>query len=333
MVNDRPNPLGSELIGIVLHPTRAVDETVARIESWTQDHQIGVVGRHRDDARLPRSWQRLDDTEFASHVGAVMSIGGDGTMLGAMRLVASRPVPVLGVNYGNVGFLVEIQPPELDAALAQLAAGRYAIEPHNALDVEVTRADDGADQALLAFNDTVITRIPGHGVVAPEFTLRGSTFGYSKSDGVICCPPAGSTAYNYSAGGPIVSPGVDAIIVTPVAPMAGISRPVVLSPDDQFSLTLTAPSRQAALELDGNLVMPLHQGDKVAFAYRPQAGLVIRLNRRRHVASGLVKLGLRDVPLSRSQLNELFPDDLAGPRRLDPASSIGEPTVGWDDQH
>lgn len=311
MVNDRANPLGSELIGVVLHPTRAVDETVARIERWTQDHQIGVAGRHRDDARLPRSWQRLDDTKFASRVGAVMSIGGDGTMLGAMRLVASRPVPVLGVNYGNLGFLVEIQPPELDAALAQLAAGDYAVEPHNALNVDVTLADGELSQAHLAFNDTVITRVPGHGVVSTEFTLRGDTFGYLKSDGVICCPPAGSTAYNYSAGGPIVSPGVDAIIVTPVAPMAGISRPVVLSPDDQLSLTLTAPSRQAALELDGNLIMSLHQGDKITLAYRPQAGLVIRLNRRRHVASGLVKLSLLDVPLSRSQLNELFPDEMA----------------------
>ena len=112
MVNGRPNPLGSELIGVILHPTHAVDETVSRIERWTQDHGIGVVGRHRDDARLPRSWQRLDDSEFASHVGALMSIGGDGTMLGAMRLVASRPVPVLGVNYGDVGFLVEVQPTE-----------------------------------------------------------------------------------------------------------------------------------------------------------------------------------------------------------------------------
>jgi NAD+ kinase len=312
MVNDRPHPLGSELIGVVLHPSRAVDDTVARIERWTQDHQIGVVGRHRDDARLPRSWQRFDDAEFAASVGAVMSIGGDGTMLGAMRLVASRPVPVLGVNYGNTGFLVEIQPPELDAALAQVAAGEYAVEPHNALNVDVAFADDGPSQTHLAFNDTVITRVPGHGVVATEFTLRGDTFGYSKSDGVICCPPAGSTAYNYSAGGPIVSPGVDAIIVTPVAPMAGISRPLVLSTDDQFSLTLTAPSRQAALELDGNLLMSLRQGDKIDLAYRPEAGLVIRLNRRRHVATGLVKLSLLDVPLSRSQLNDLFPDDMAG---------------------
>ena len=312
MVNDRPNPLGSELIGVVLHPTRAVDDTVARIERWTQGHQIGVVGRHRDDVRLPRSWQRLDDAEFAASVGAVMSIGGDGTMLGAMRLVASRPVPVLGVNYGNTGFLVEIQPPDLDAALAQVAAGEYAVEPHNALNVELTLADGGPSQAHLAFNDTVITRVPGHGVVTTEFTLRGDTFGYSKSDGVICCPPAGSTAYNYSAGGPIVSPGVDAIIVTPVAPMAGISRPLVLSTDDQFSLTLTAPSRQAALELDGNLLVSLRRGDKIDLAYRPQAGLVIRLNRRRHVATGLVKLSLLDVPLSRSQLNDLFPDDMAG---------------------
>jgi NAD+ kinase len=312
MVKGRPDPLGSRLIGIVLHPTRAVDETVTRIERWTQDHHIGVVGRHRDDARLPRSWQRLDDSEFASHVGAVMSIGGDGTMLGAMRLVASRPVPVLGVNYGDVGFLVEVQPTELDAALARVAAGEYAVEPHHALDLKVTLAAGGPSRAQLAFNDTVITRVPGHGVVATEFTLRGETFGYSKADGVICCPPAGSTAYNYSAGGPIVSPAVDAIVVTPVAPMAGISRPLVLSPDDQLSLTLTAPSRQAALELDGNLVMSIHQGDKITLAYRPQAGLVVRLNRRRHVATGLVKLGLRDVPLSRSQLNDLFPDDMAG---------------------
>jgi NAD+ kinase len=309
-VVDHANGDPSRTIGVVLHPTRTVDVTIAQIEHWARANNIGVVGRQQDAARLPRTWTRLGDAEFSRSVCGLISLGGDGTMLGAMRLVASRPVPVLGVNLGTVGYLVETQPPDVEAALAKFSSGTYAIEPHNGLEITVTLVEGGQAESHLAFNDAVVTRMPGHGAVATQFGLRGRTYGYSKADGVISSTPAGSTAYNYSAGGPIVSPGVDAIVVTPVAPMAGISRPIVLATDDQFSLTLIAPTRQAALEIDGHVIRYLHPGDKMNVAYKPHAGLVARLNRQRHVASGMMKLSLLDVPLSRSQLNELLPDDI-----------------------
>jgi len=152
-------------------------------------------------------------------------------------------------------------------ALTRVTAGDYTIEPHSGIQLTVTRAHDRSTWSDLAFNDSVITRLPGHGVVATELRLRRQLFGYSKADGVISCTPSGSTAYRYSAGGPIVSPAVDAIVVSPVAPMAGIGRPIVLGTSDGLALTLVAPTRQAALEVDRKLAMTLRRQDTLSFRY------------------------------------------------------------------
>jgi NAD+ kinase len=310
MANDSAATLKGRRIGVVLHPVRPVDEALERIDQWSRTHGMDVAGLPRDGARLPADWQRIDEADFPDAVAAVISLGGDGTMLGAMRLVADRPVPVLGVNYGHVGFLVETEPRDLDAALGMLLGGDFAIEPHHALDIAVTASEGGETEHHLAFNDAVITRMPGHGVVAAEATLGGEVFGYFKADGIIASTPAGSTAYTYSAGGPIVSPGVMATVITPVAPMAGISRALVLDPAHCLELSVTAPTRQAALEIDGNLVAQLGTGAALEISLRTGAGSVVRLDPRRHVTSGLIKLGLMDLPLTRSQMQELLPEDI-----------------------
>lgn len=310
MSSESATALRGRRIGVILHPVRPVDEALERIDRWSRDHGMDVAGLAQDTARLPAGWQRIEDADFPGAAAAIISLGGDGTMLGAMRLVADRPVPVLGVNYGHVGFLVETEPQDLDAALDMLLRGDFAVEPHHALDIAVTVTEGSETEHHVAFNDAVITRMPGQGVVAAEATLGGEVFGYFKADGVIASTPAGSTAYTYSAGGPIVSPGVTATVITPVAPMAGISRPLVLDPAHCLELRVTAPTRQAAVEIDGNMVAQLGAGAALEIALRPGAGSVVRLNRRRHVTSGLIKLSLMDLPLTRSQMRDLLPEDI-----------------------
>jgi len=225
-----------------------------------------------------------------------------------MRMAAARPVPVLGVNYGNLGFLVEVQPGELEAALERMRTGDFQLEPHHAL--EVSLYDDGVQRTLLAFNDFTVARRPGGGVVSADLEVDGTAFGYYKADALVIATAAGSTAYNYAAGGPILSPGVAASVVTPVAPMSGISRAVVLGAEEGMHLTIGPGTRSAAVELDGLVVAEISEGSEISVRLLRDAGMVIRLDSRRHANSGLIKLSLLDLPLRAGQLKEFVPAEL-----------------------
>ena len=153
-------------IGLVLHPSRddtAVMETLLNRVTAKGSH---VIVRATDVGRCPPGVEAVADHAFADSVDALISLGGDGTMLGALRLVAHRPVPVLGVNLGNLGFLVEIHPDELSEALHRLETDDITLEQHSALLVRGTGED------LVGFNDIAIVRIPGEGVVQAALSGR-----------------------------------------------------------------------------------------------------------------------------------------------------------------
>ena len=135
------------LVGIVVHPTKNVSESIATLQRWNRSGRGHLVARRIDGARVGSGIETLEDDDFRERVDLVVSLGGDGTMRGAMRLVAGRPVPVIGVNYGNVGFLVEIEPPELEAALDSLSRSDFSLEPHHAIEV-VNRCNAVPYQAI-----------------------------------------------------------------------------------------------------------------------------------------------------------------------------------------
>ena len=193
------------------------------------------MGRAQDRERLPGAVEVVPDAAFVDGVDGIVSLGGDGTMLGALRLVARRPVPVLGVNHGRLGFLVEVTPPALTDALERLAAGEFTVEHHGCL---VADAEGAELTTRLAFNDVVLTRHGRTGTVSVDLAVGGLHYGYYRCDAVVVATPNGSTAYNYAAGGPVVSPSAAAVVVTPVAPMTGIDRAVVLGTGDRIALTV-----------------------------------------------------------------------------------------------
>lgn len=192
------------VVGLVVHPTKNVQESVTTLQRWNASGQGELLARRADAQRIGGGVDVVDDDDFTDRVDLVVALGGDGTMLGAMRLVAKRPVPVLGVNYGNVGFLVEIEPPELESALERLSAGEYQLEPHHALEARLSWG--GARTDYLAFNDLTIVRRPGAGQVSADLSVGGLGYGYYRADAIVAATPAGSTAYNYAAGGPVLSP-------------------------------------------------------------------------------------------------------------------------------
>ncbi|MGN9813129.1 NAD(+)/NADH kinase [Micromonospora sp. BQ11] len=291
-------------LGLMLHPTRDVTEVVAIIERWAARQKMSLAVRIEDRHRVPASVEPLPADQVADACDALISIGGDGTMLGALRAAVRNPKPVLGVHLGRLGFLVEVEPPELPAALDRVAAKDFTVERHSCLVCEV------CDDDVVAFNDLALVRHPGSGFVSATLAVDGQRYGYYRCDALVVSTPTGSTAYNYAAGGPLVSPASDAVVVTPSAPMAGISRAVVLSGDETIRLELTPGSAAVAIEMDGVILQEAATEGAVQVGYRRDAGLVVRLDPRRYQERNQLKLSLIDLPLLPAQLRELLPDEL-----------------------
>jgi NAD+ kinase len=298
---------GVDTFGLVLHPTKPIDESVNLITAWARSHSARVLAREQDRHRVSAEVEIVPDAEFGARVDGVVALGGDGTMLGAMRLVIDRPVPVLGVNHGNLGFLVEVTPPTLAPALAQLATGDFTVESHGCL---VAEADGISLETRFGFNDVVLARLGRTGAVSVDLTVNDLKYGYYKCDAIVLATPNGSTAYNYAAGGPILSPSATAVVITPVAPMAGVSRGVVLGATDRVSLTVSADSAPVAVDVDGTAAGELKPGDVISATLRVDAAQVVRLSADVHARRSRVKLSLLDLPLRRDQLLELIPENL-----------------------
>jgi NAD+ kinase len=288
-------------LGLVLHPRADPTPVVGKLTSWAQSHGKQVIVDARDAARVPAAVEPLSEAEFADQADALISLGGDGTMLGALRLAAQRPVPVLGVNLGSLGFLVEIQPDELDAALDRLATGDYTIEEHSAAVLK-----DGCDESV-AFNDVALASVPGEGAVQALLTVSGRASGRYRCDALVIATPIGSTAYSYAAGGPLVSPMLDAVVISPVAPISGISRPAVMSAAEPLALALMENSGQPVLQVDGTIRRRMQPGEVLEVRLRPRAGLVVRLDPERYQRRSEVKLSLLDLPFLPDEMRDLIP--------------------------
>ena len=283
----------------MLHPRRDPGPVLDAVGNWAALHGSRLLMRAEDAARWDGDVTVVSDAELAERAVAVVSLGGDGTMLGALRLVARRPVPVLGVNLGNLGFLVEVQPDELPTALDQLERSDFTIEQHSALWLD-------GDEAV-AFNDLALVRVPGDGVVEATLAVGGQRMGRYRCDGLVISTSIGSTAYAYSAGGPVVSPALDAVVVAALAPMAGISRPMVTASDEPIRLTLQEGGGCPAIEVDGTMLRRTAPGEALDVRLALGCGQVVRLDRDRHQRRNQVKLSLLDLPFLPDELRELAP--------------------------
>jgi len=288
-------------LGLVLHPRADPTPVVEKLTGWARSHGKHVIIEAHDAGRVPDDVEPVSGAQFVEQADVLISLGGDGTMLGALRQVAGRPVPVLGVNLGNLGFLVEIDPHELDGALDRLDRGDYTIEEHSAAVLT-----DGHDKSI-AFNDIALGSVPGEGAVQALLSVNGRASGRYRCDALVVATPIGSTAYSYAAGGPLVSPMLDAMIISPVAPISGISRAAVISAGELIELALLESSGQPALQLDGTIVRRVKPGEALEVRLRPRAGLVVRVDPERYQRRTGVKLSLLDLPFLPDEMRDLLP--------------------------
>ncbi|HEY7144583.1 MAG TPA: NAD(+)/NADH kinase [Streptosporangiaceae bacterium] len=261
-------------VGLVLHPARNCDTAMTTITGWARARGVEVLGLAGEVERICAEAAPVDPAYLAQRSDLIVSLGGDGTMLRAMRLSGDSRPPVLGVNLGRLGFLAEIDIPELAGALSAIDEHRFTVETRSGVLAAF------AGRQTTAFNDVALVRIPGSSAsAAVELTVEGHSFVRYAADAVIVATPTGSTAYSFSAGGPIVSPRAEGLLVTPVAPHSAFNRSLFLSSGEKLALTVLAPSGQLAVEADGRVLGHLGPGDVVEATLLPAAARVVRLGR------------------------------------------------------
>jgi len=214
------------------------------------------AARVRDDIRgfLATHSVEVSDDE----PDLVVSMGGDGTMLRASHVAHAANALLLGVNFGDLGYLTEVEAGEEVAALKRVLGGDYRIEERMMLDCEVR--SDGRLERHVGLNEVLVERSARHRVVRLQVRVSGERLATFNADGVIVATPTGSTAYALSAGGPIISPRADALLIVPVSPHQMFSRPVVLAPDDVVEIQVDDSVPVASLSLDGTLGCKLEPG-------------------------------------------------------------------------
>lgn len=212
---------------------------------------------------------------------AAIVLGGDGALLTAARLLYGTHIPILGVNLGRIGFLAEIEPFQLDEAVERLLMGKYTVDKRMMVESRVMRGVTclGMQRAL---NDVVIARGTFARMLSLETSVAGSSIGTFVGDGIIVATPTGSTAYSLSAGGPIMHPGLNAMLVTPICPHTLGARTVVLQGDDTVSIKVTTHTEQDELLLsaDGEPGAHLVSGDEVLVSRAAEPALFIRMRER-----------------------------------------------------
>jgi NAD+ kinase len=275
-------------VGLILHPMRDSAEAVNAVLAWAAERDIEVLGLDSEVARLDCAAEGVAPDVLGERSDLIVSLGGDGTMLRAMRLADRRRAPVLGVNLGKLGFLAEVDVPDLPGALSAIDAHEFTVEPRMAIDVVI------GDERATAFNDVAVVRYPGQPSALVAVRIGGEPFVSYAADAVVVATPAGSTAYSFSAGGPIVSPAVEALLVTPAAPHSSYNRGLVVAVEDLLELEVLTSSGTLAVEVDGQVRAQVEPAAVIAVQPRLAAAHVVRLGRTTFYERARRKLRLTD---------------------------------------
>ena len=209
----------------------------------------------------------------------VIVAGGDGTLLSAARLAGPLGIPILGVNFGGLGFMTELQPEELYTALDRLLRGDYEIEEREALRVRFRRGRKLLGEFAL-LNDAVVTKTALARMLVIELRIDAELVATYTSDGLIIATPTGSTAYNLSAGGPILDPRMSAFVIAPICPHAMSYRPLVVPGGVRIEVTLRSLTEEAYLTLDGQVGFPMKQLDTIVVDRHPRSVRLVRVAHR-----------------------------------------------------
>ena len=321
-------------IGLVIHHGRPAAVAAAdRVRGWAAAHRVEVCEvdvweDEPDHAGLLRGRRNSADEAAASgHPDLVVTIGGDGTFLRGARVAAQDGVPVLGVNVGRVGFLTEVEPADIEPALTAFVTGRAHLDERLMLTMRASRpldipaglqsvlhygrgpllppprrkatepgAKTGVELDVAAVNDIVLEKLARDRQASLGVYVDGTLFASYSADALIVASPTGSTAYNFAAGGPIVSPRVRALVFTPVAAHMVFNRSLVVGADEEITVRVLDRSGQVAVSIDGQLRGVLDPGDWVGVTPARRPARLVRLGPSDFYARLRSRFGLSDAP-------------------------------------
>ena len=255
-------------IGIVLKPHQPdALKTMCDLASWLGQRGISLVGgpeieRDRIQRQTGCSVEEVSSDQIAANSNLILVLGGDGTMIAAARVMGDSEVPVLGVNYGGLGYLAEFRIEELYEALEAILAGNYRLDKRVMLAVELSRGQENVTRNRV-LNDVVINKSALARIIEIEAYLNQQFVNAFRADGLIVSTPTGSTAYNLSAGGPVIFPSMNAVVITPICPFTLSNRPIVVPDDAEIELCLKTEQEDVSLTLDGQVGFPLNFEDRV----------------------------------------------------------------------
>jgi NAD+ kinase len=256
---------------------RAATPHLLELGEWLSARGIRPVYETATAALMPAAEGRtiLDRTRLASDVDIVLVLGGDGTLIGMADCIAEAgsSIPILGVNFGSLGFLTEVTLPELYRSLEHALNGRARVEERMMIRASTT---SGLAKSI-ALNDAVITKTARSRMIDLSVYVGDEFVTRVRADGMIIATPTGSTAYNLSAGGPIVQPNVDAMIITPIAPHTLTNRPIVIPGSSAVRVQPNMDARdEIVFTLDGQATYPIHAGDEIVVCRAPRPLRLIR---------------------------------------------------------
>jgi NAD+ kinase len=250
------------------------------VEQWLHDRDVEATFETATAALMPPSQTRrvAEKPSLVSEVGLVLVLGGDGTLLSMADHIgrAGLNVPILGVNFGSLGFLTEVTLPELYPALEAALAGRAPIEERLTLRATIARPS-GASSTEVAVNDVVINKGARSRLIDLSISVGDGLVTTVRADGLIVATPTGSTAYNLAAGGPIVQPSVDALVLTPIAPHTLTNRPIVIPSSSTVRVKPMIEERdEVFVTFDGQAGCELHAGDEISICRASQPMRLVR---------------------------------------------------------
>jgi NAD+ kinase len=249
-------------VGVVVKPNhKEAWQTACELSDWLAMRGIDLMGKPHAGTEIC-DIQTAETEEFKSGVDLIVVLGGDGTMISAARLTGERETLVLGINYGSLGYLTEFRIEEMFPALEEILAGNYEVDPRVMLEVEHWRGDKRLDTGRV-LNDVVINKAALARIIEIEVSLNQLYVNSFRADGLIVSTPTGSTAYNLSAGGPIIYPSMNAVVLTPICPFTLTNRPIVVPDTAEINLRLKNESDGVVLTLDGQIGYSMQARDSV----------------------------------------------------------------------
>ena len=266
-------------LGLVIHPRRGIDEALEKVREWASTHGVAV-----GQVPIPGQSRRVAESVDVSSCDMLLALGGDGTTLAALHAAAPVARPVLGVACGSIGVLTSVAADRLPWALEQVTAGNWTARALPGLDVAPK-----AGQARVAINDFVAIR-DGTGQVITAITVDGELYARTAGDGVVVATALGSSAYTMAAGGPILGPGTDGIVIMALAHHGGVVPPLVVRPDSRVRLTVEPGYGGGRFEIDGQVLEAT--ATEVTLSQRREYATMIMLADQEPLLTSLRRRGL-----------------------------------------